>query len=224
MIFGVSHIVYASDYSSFENLNKIILINGYKEYFRQDKISNSDVIELIDNKKNLTSGMVFYKKESNPSIEIVLYDKISFEKSAFDLYFDVDGRTLLNYNDNNLNDFVNICKLLGFGNYDGEKLEFSINSPAPTMNLKIMGHNDNHNNLSFGYLDNYGVNCFSLLVSKIEDKYRMINEIKNADIVLTELFEKSINEKVLKVFFLKSLISGIIIEFIEYRKDDKLCK
>lgn len=95
MIFGLSHIVHGCDYENFEKVDRKLKKHGYYEYFRQENIDNSCVSEFIYHGDNLYSDMVFYKKDKNPSIELVLYEKVAFETPAFEINFGIGDNAVL---------------------------------------------------------------------------------------------------------------------------------
>lgn len=95
-----------------------------------------------------------------------------------------------------------------------DNVKLNISSPAQSMNIEVL-HQAEHKDNGFGFLDNFGVNCFSLLVTKIEDKYEHIKNTFDDNITATTLSEKNINGKILKIFFTKSQKTNALVEFIQ---------
>ncbi|WP_419766204.1 MAG: hypothetical protein ACNI28_05420 [Arcobacter sp.] len=216
MIFGLSHIVYACDHLNYKVINELLISNGYYISFKEKKIVNKDVYEFVSDKNNIISDMIFYKKGKNPSIEVVLYKTVLKEKATFKLSFNGEELKIKSFY-NNINSVKSFYQNLTFDmSFFLDNTTIKINSIAPTMKMDINYEKSNLEMKGIGYLDNLGVNCISLLVSTIEDKYKILKELE--EVKLTILFKKKINNKILKVFFCKNTLNNEIIEFVEYER------
>jgi len=216
VIFGLSHIVYACDYLNYKVVNDLLTSNGYYISFEEKRIINENVYELVKDKDNIISDMVFYKKDNNPSIEVVVYKAVLEEKAIFKLSFNKEELKIKSFY-NDINSVKKFYQNLTFDmSFFLDNTKIKINSIAPTMKIDINYEKSNLEMKGIGYLDNLGVNCISLLVSAIEDKYKKLKELE--EVKLTVLFKKKINNKILKVFFCKNTLNNEIIEFVEYER------
>lgn len=212
MILGLSHIIYNCDLINFQTIKNNLLTLGYYIEFEEKDIDNYFLKDLLYDKNNITSNMVFFKKKNFPSIEIIVYGNVLKQKPNYK--FEETSNTIF-VNTDSKNIICNFYSILGLKSIEtNNTLNIHIKSLAPSMNINLCYKN----NLSFThqknyYLDNLGINSISLLSSNVREEYE---KLQSLNLYCTQIVTKFINGKMLEIFFTKN--KNEIIEFISYKK------
>lgn len=213
MILGISHLAYATNRFDYY-VDKLIARGGTCKFIEKNLLSSSSKAKMfigdLTPKSHDIALFNFNSTEGHKySIEIINHH---IEPSKAAGCYEIKNACICANTYSAEKELAFWNKVLGLPDISREKNSISFKSVVPTWSFNIEFHTKKDILPESSTLNSSGYNCIAFYCRNLEN---LQNRCKNySDCYCTEIFNMEINNRVLKIFMIKT-VTGLPIEFIE---------